>query len=338
MHDAEPAVPPSPAADPAPWRRPARGGHPSPALAARPGLEFLQAMLSGEAPAPPLSHLTGMQPVTLGADRAQFTLPLSPWLCDEHGRVPLGVLAIPADAAMACAIISGLPGDTAITTSELALRQLRPARPGATLLATATVLDVTWPAPPVALAEVTVADETGTLIARGGSLCVVLPFSADDDPGGGPQVAGAAPSGPAAGDNGPDPWQRRAPDAGLSQLTGLAAIAVGAGEAAFALPATPWLCAPPPGRVQGGAVAMLAGAAIDAAMQTAAPAASRFVPLELKLNFLRPLASDGREATAHATLVHSGRRTAVARADVADADGRAIAVASGSAIAEPGEP
>ena len=80
---------------------------------------------------------------------------------------------------------------------------------------------------------------------------------------------------------------------------------------------------------------MLAEAAIDAAMQTAAPAGHRFTALELKLNYLRPLASDGREASAHATLVHAGRRTAVARAEVTDADGRAIAVASGSAIAEP---
>jgi uncharacterized protein (TIGR00369 family) len=87
--------------------------------------------------------------------------------------------------------------------------------------------------------------------------------------------------------------------------------------------------------VQGGAVAVLAGAAIDAAMQTAAPDGQRFVALELKLNYLRPLASDGREATARATLVHGGRRTAVARAEVVDADGKAIAVASGSAIATP---
>jgi acyl-coenzyme A thioesterase PaaI-like protein len=36
--------------------------------------------------------------------------------------------------------------------------------------------------------------------------------------------------------------------------------------------------------------------------------------------------------------VHGGRRTAVARADVVDADGRPIAVASGSAIAEGARP
>ncbi len=325
MHD---AAPPRTGEDDAPWRAPVRGGHPDPILAARPGIEFLRAMLSGDTPAPPLARLTGMAPVHLGADCAQFSMPVSPWLCGDDGRVPLGVLAIPSDAAMACAIIHDLPAGTAITTSELALRQIRPARPGATLVTTATVLNSARPAPPIALAEVTVADEAGVLIARGGSLCVVLPYTDEEDPG----DPGAAAT--TAADAGPDPWERPAADAGLSRLTGLTAMLIASGEAAFALPATRWLCAPPPGRVQGGAVAMLAGAAIDAAMQTAAPAQSRFVPLELKLNYLRPLASDGREATAHATLVHGGRRTAVARAEVADADGRAIAVASGSGIAE----
>ena len=199
---------------------------------------------------------------------------------------------------------------------------------------TGTVLNSGPPTPPVALSEVTVTDDAGTLIARGGSLCMIMPFAAE--PGPPDQSAEAGPDagpGPDA-EEGLDPWQWASPDPGLSRLTGLNAMAVAPGEAAFALPATRWMCAPPPGRVQGGAVAMLAGAAIDAAMQTVAPPHSQFVPLEIKLNYLRPLASDGREATAHATLIHGGRRTAVARADVADADGRAIAVASGSAIAE----
>jgi uncharacterized protein (TIGR00369 family) len=281
-------------------------------------------MLAGDTPSPPLAHLTGMQPVTLSADQAQFTMPLSPWLCDADGRVPLGVLAIPADAAMACAIIADLPAGTAITTSELALRQVRPARPGTTVLATAEVVDLVSP---IALAEVTVTDDEGALIARGGSLCVILPFSADGGTAGPQEPAGAA--------DDPDPWQRADPDAGLARLTGMTPTAVAPGETTFALPATGWLAAPPPGRVQGGAVALLAGCAMEAAMQTAAPDGHRFQTLELKLNYLRPLACNGREATAHATLVHGGRRTAVARAEVADADRRAIAVASGSAIAEP---
>src|SRR5436305_10250974 len=159
----------------APWREPVRGGHPDAALAAKPGSELLRAMLTHRTPAPPLSRLTGMRPTTLTAESAQFEMPLSGWLCAEDGRVPLGVLAIPADAAMACAIIAGLPGGVAITTSELGLRQVRPALPGRTLGTVAMVLDL---GASVALAEVTLTDDTGALIARGGSLCVQLPPAA----------------------------------------------------------------------------------------------------------------------------------------------------------------
>ncbi|MGZ4297117.1 MAG: PaaI family thioesterase [Solirubrobacteraceae bacterium] len=316
----------------APWREPVRGGHPAPSLAARPGIELLRAMLARETPSPPLSRLTGMRPIAFTAGSARFDMPLSGWLCGEDGRVPLGVLAIPADAAMACAIIAGLPAGVAITTTELALRQVRPALPGRTLCTHATVLDL---GPPMALAEVTLSDDSGALLARGGSLCVQLPFTADGDGAGGGGGDDHDDTGPAdeLTETGPDPWERPAPEAGLGRLTGLRRVALAEGAATFALPVTRWLCAPPPGRAQGGAVAMLAGAAIEAAMQTAAPDDARFVPLELKVNYLRPLVSDGREARAQATLVHGGRRTAVARAEVSDADGRAIAVASGSALA-----
>ena len=315
----------------APWREPVRGGHPDPALAARPGIELLRAMLARETPAPPLSRLTGMQPVRFSSRSARFDMPLSGWLCTEDGRVPLGVLTIPADAAKACAIIAELPAGVAITTTELALRQVGPALPGRALRTEATVIDVNPTSGGVALAEVTLTDDTGALIARGGSLCVVLEL---EDAGGGRADVDHSP-----GDTntaGPDPWERPPPEAGLERLTGLRLVAVADGDATFVLPATRWLCAPPPGRAQGGAVAMLAAAAIHAAMQTSAPAGGRFTPLELKVNYLRPLASDGREARAHATLVHGGRRIAVARAEVSDADGRAIAVASGSAIADGG--
>ncbi len=313
-----------------PWREPARGGHPDARLAARPGADLLQAMLDGSTPAPPLSRLTGMRLVEFARGAATFALPLSPWLADETGAVPIGALAMPADAAMACAIIAGLPGGAGLTTSELGLRQVRPVRPGGTVLARGRMLEA---GPPVALAEVTVTDDAGRLIAHGGSLCVTVPaLAAPDEPHDASRAAA-----PAA--DGPDPWERAlTPDdaqSPLARLTGLSPVAATPGEAAFVLPATRWLCAPPPGRVQGGAVAMLADAAITAAVRNAQADAAPFQPVELKLNFLRPLASDGRRARAHGRLIHGGRRTAVAGAEVSDADGRMIAVASGSAVAGP---
>jgi uncharacterized protein (TIGR00369 family) len=346
-----------------PWREPPRGGHPDPRLFDRPGLEQLQALLDGATALPPLSRLTGMRLVEAAPGTATFTMPLTGWLRSADGAIAMGPLTIPADAAMACAIMTRLPARTPFTTSELALRQVRPARPGGRLIARATVIE---PGPPVGLAEVWLTDEAGSLIAHGTSSCVTLPAV----------PARVAPAGSAESDHpapvltgaGPDPWEREPPGATvdpelagrrtglelvtaqlqgtepagpLARLTGLAPVAAGRGHATFALPATRWLCAPPPGRVQGGAIAMLADAAISATILTAAPTATAFAPLELKLNFLRPLISDGRRASAHATLIHGGRRISVARAEVRDADGRPIAVATGSAItaaAESGRP
>ena len=77
---------------------------------------------------------------------------------------------------------------------------------------------------------------------------------------------------------------------------------------------------------------MLADAAVTAAIRTGAPTGTTFVPIDLKVNYLRPLAGDGREARAHAKVVHGGRRIAVAGAEVFDPDGTPIAVATGSAV------
>jgi uncharacterized protein (TIGR00369 family) len=330
------------------WREPVRGGHPDASLAARTGMDQLRALLTGQTPQPPLSRLTGMRLVELDHHAATFTLPLSGWLRGDDGTVPLGVLTIPADAAMACAILTGLPEATGLTTTELALRQVRPARPGGSVQARARVLES---GPAVALAEVVLTDDDGAVIAYGSSLCMTLPALSGSPA---PSAAPAPPVAPAPppeseaqaapergpGETGPDPWERAAPDPDppstpLGMLTGLRPVTPADGDATWALPATGWLCAPPPGRVQGGAVATLAGAAIAAAIRTGAAAGLEFVPVELKLNYLRPLASDGREARAHARLIHRGRRVAVAGADVFDAGGRHIAVASGSAVARP---
>ena len=126
------------------------------------------------------------------------------------------------------------------------------------------------------------------------------------------------------------------PPAPIAQLTGLRLAAVSERGATFVLPASEWLSAAPPGRVQGGAIALLAEAALSTAIQTTLPARTALSPIDLKVSFLRPLASDGRDATARGTVMHAGRRLAVAQSEVHDADGRRIALATGSAMILPG--
>jgi uncharacterized protein (TIGR00369 family) len=309
-----------------PWQEPVRGGHPDARQLALTGAEQLRAMMTGDAPVPPMSRLTGMRIVDAAPGTASFELPLSAWLRGPDGHPSPGLLTMPIDAAMACAIMTGLPPHVGLTTTELTLRQVRPAPLDGRLLARGQVI---YPERPLALADVSLRDEAGTLIAHGSSSCLIID-------GGSPQETTKAETGGA-----PDPWERPAPawqpgddgPAPLERLTGLRAVTAGDGEASYALPATGWLCAPPPGRVQGGAVAMLAEAALTAAARTSTPPGTMFWPIELKLNYLRPLAADGREAYARARVVNAGRRFVVAGAEVRDADDRLIAVASGSVMA-----
>jgi uncharacterized protein (TIGR00369 family) len=309
-----------------PWQEPVRGGHPDARHLALTGVEQLRAMMIGDAPVPPMSRLTGMRIVDAAPGTASFELPLSAWLRGPDGHPSSGLLTMPVDAAMACAIMTGLPPHAGLTTTELTLRQVRPAPLDGRLLARGHVI---YPEGPLALADVALRDEAGTLIAHGSSTCLIME-------GGSPQDTTSAAMGGA-----PDPWERPGPawqpgDGGpapLERLTGLHAVTAGDGQASYALPATGWLCAPPPGRVQGGAVAMLAEAAMTAAARTSTPPGTMFWPIELKLNYLRPLTADGREAYAHARVINAGRRFVVAGAEVRDADDRLIAVSSGSVMA-----
>jgi uncharacterized protein (TIGR00369 family) len=320
-----------------PWQEPVRGGHPDVRHLALPGAEQLRAMLAEDAPLPPMTRLIGLRLIDAAPGTATFELPLSPWLHGPDGHASSGLLTMPVDAAMACAIMTGLPPHVGLTTTELTLRQVRPAPPDGRLLAQAQVIH---PDRPLALADVSLRDEAGTLIAHGSSTCFIM------DGGSPQQTAGGSPqqTTPAEPTDSPDPWQREAPawepgDAApppLERLTGLHAVTLKDSGATYALPATGWLCAPPPGRIQGGAVAMLAEAAMTAAVRTSAPAKRAFRPVELKLNYLRPLAADGREAYARARVVNAGRRFVVAGAEVRDADDRLIAVASGSLMAREG--
>jgi uncharacterized protein (TIGR00369 family) len=329
---------PGPGPPPGPWQEPVRGGHPDARQLALTGAEQLRAMLAGDAPRPPMARLTGTQIIEVGPGTAAFELPLSAWLRSADGHAASGLLTMPADAAMACAIMTGLPPHVGLTTTELALRQVRPAPLDGRLIARGRVIH---PGGPLAVADATLCDEAGTLIAHVSSTCLIMDGESPD--GAVSAEAAEAPETPETPETAesPDPWEREPPvwepgDSAappLGRLTGLHAVTVQDGEASYRLPATGWLCAPPPGRVQGGAVAMLAEAAMTAAARTSTPTGTAFRPVELKLNYLRPLASDGREASAHARVVNAGRRFVVAGAEVRDADERLIAVASGSVMA-----
>jgi uncharacterized protein (TIGR00369 family) len=336
------------------WREPVRGGYPDPAEFALPGIDRVRASLDGRAPTPPLGHLVGTRLTEVGLGKATFTMPASPWLVSPQGAIAVGTLAILADAPLGCAIHTALPPGTGFTTSELSLRAVRPAQVGTLLTAKGRLIHG---GRRIALSEVLVEDADGRLVAHGSSLCFVFPAKppsaarssgsrlareseyATPDPYLRPVVGSVVPQGV---------WNQMS---GLEMLTaslagqlpappttylmGLRLVEAEEGRATFALPATEWLC-PPTGMVQGGVIAMLADAALSGAVMTVTPAATATAPFDLKVNFLRPGIADGRELVARGTVAHAGRTMVVAHSEVVNADGKRVALATGSSLLLPG--
>ncbi len=77
---------------------------------------------------------------------------------------------------------------------------------------------------------------------------------------------------------------------------------------------------------------------MQAAVLTTTEAGTAVAGLDLKVNFLRPGIADGRELVARAEVVHRGRTLAITRAEVSNADGKAVVLATGSSMYLPGRP
>jgi uncharacterized protein (TIGR00369 family) len=120
-------------------------------------------------------------------------------------------------------------------------------------------------------------------------------------------------------------------------LTGLRVTGAGEGEAEMVLPCSRWLSTALR-TVQGGFIAMLAEATLASAAFSTIERGTAIAPLDLKVNFLRPVLPDGRELTARAEVVHRGRSLAISNCRVENADGKPVALAAGSSMYLPGRP
>ncbi len=154
------------------WREPVRGGYPELGLLALPGRKRLERFRLARAPAPPLFHLTGARPTSVGDGTAEAEMPASGWLANSAGLIGGGTLAILADVAFGCAVETRVPAATPYTTAELSLTFVRPARPGGLLTAHGQAIHV---GRRVGLSEVAVFDSEETLLAHGTSRLSILP-------------------------------------------------------------------------------------------------------------------------------------------------------------------
>ncbi len=340
------------------WTEPVQGGYPDPRLfLSLSGLDQIRAFVHGQSLAPPMAHLTGMRPTQVGPGTVTFSMPVTEWLLSPPGLVQLGTLAILADGPLGCAVQTALPPATPYTTAELSITGTRPVHRGMQrLVAKGSLIHA---GRSIALSEVTIEDELGRLVAHGTSRCFVFPPVVSPPPPPVELPLVAEPDYPA-----PPPYLRPVegqvlgqdvydrlsgleilrrqiagdlPAPPISHLTGLWPTAVEEGEVTFICPASEWLCSPL-GKVEGGVIALIAETPLVCAVQTLLPAGASYAPLDLKVNFLRPVSPDGADLVATGRVIHRGKTLAIASSEVFDAAGRKVAMASGSTRMLPDTP
>lgn len=338
-----------------PWQEPVRGGYPDPRNFGLTGREIGRAAMKGLGVRPPISRLMGLLWTEADDDHTAFTLPGSDWFLSSQEHISVGPLLVLADAAFGTSLMINLPAATPFTTWELSMSFLKPCPKGGTIRAVGYPLH---DGRPLGITQVWIEDGRGERVAHGTSANMVLP-----------QLEGIEhPGEPYVGDDPveetPDPWERPAmgetipwdlwrtmsgeeillrqikgelAQPPIHYLTGLTLRDLSGGRVTFTMPATKWLTSPN-GTIQGGAIAMLAHAALTTAVTATLEPGAAYRPIDVKVNFLRPGIADDGELVAHGSVLHRGRTLAVGLADIVNAEGKMIATATGSTIILPERP
>ena len=137
-----------------------------------PGLEFLQKIVAGELPAPPLASVLKFNIVELREGYAVFAVEPAEYHYNPIGVVHGGLAATLLDSAMGCAVHSTLPAGAGYTTLEIKVNFVRPmtAETGR-VRCEAKIIHIGGR---TATAEGRVIDEAGKLYAHGTTTCLIL--------------------------------------------------------------------------------------------------------------------------------------------------------------------
>jgi uncharacterized protein (TIGR00369 family) len=136
------------------------------------GRAALQAMIDGEAPAPPFARWSRVRLVEVGEGRAVFEGEPTEAMLNPLGTVHGGWTAGILDSAMACAVHATLAPGEAYTTLEYKVHCVRPITPATGLVRCEGV--VLSRARRAATAEGRLYDAAGKLLAHGTETCLVF--------------------------------------------------------------------------------------------------------------------------------------------------------------------
>jgi uncharacterized protein (TIGR00369 family) len=342
------------------WQEPAKGGYPDRSFLALPGIERMGAARRSLIPYSPMGYLTELQMVAGSRGHSTFQMPASPWFANSSGLISGGVLALIGDAALGSVVHSDVEAGQGMTTAELSMSFLRPVIPmaGSVIIGSGQLIHR---GRSLGLSEAFLFDEEDQLISHGTTRCSVFP---PVDPLPDPPEDGKVVEMPEPGSDPHDPLRRpveggvipqevfeqrsgleilraivadELPRPPIHHLTGLRLAEAEEGRTVVSLPCSKWLSTSA-GTVQGGFTAMLAESAMTGAAFSTAPADTAVATLDFKVNYLRPVFPDGEEITARARILHRGRTLVVAEADITNAEGKTVALATGSSMYLPGRP
>lgn len=136
------------------------------------GMEFLQKIVAGELPPPPIASLLNFELVELSEGRAIFAVEPKEYHYNPIGVVHGGLAATLLDSAMGCAVHSTLPAGAGYTTLEIKVNFVRPITADTgRVRAEAKLIHLGGR---TATAEGRVIDEAGKLYAHATTTCLIL--------------------------------------------------------------------------------------------------------------------------------------------------------------------
>jgi uncharacterized protein (TIGR00369 family) len=136
------------------------------------GMEYLQAMLDGKIPTPPIAKTLDFTLSEIGEGRAVFICTPSEFHYNPIGMVHGGLIATLLDSALGCAIHTLLPAGTGYTTLELHVNLVRPlTRDTGEIRCESSVLHL---GKRMATAEAKVLDRAGKLYGHGTTTCMIF--------------------------------------------------------------------------------------------------------------------------------------------------------------------
>lgn len=137
------------------------------------GLEYIQGLIDGSIPAPPIVALMKMNAISAEVGKVVFTCDPDESMYNPIGTVHGGLVCTLLDSVLGCAAQTTLAAGQGYTSLEIKVSYLRPVMADTGQLTAIGI--VTKPGSRAAFADATVVDSAGKLIATASSTLLVFP-------------------------------------------------------------------------------------------------------------------------------------------------------------------